>query len=41
MAIIFGTDEDIQNLTSIWSTAIPLTLGEESLVNFGALNSEI
>jgi len=34
MTNIFGTDEDIQNQTSTWLTAISLEFGEKSLVNF-------
>jgi len=41
MANIFETGEDIQNLTSTFSTAILPELGEKSLVNFGLLNSKI
>jgi len=38
---ISRTDEDIQNQTSTFCTAIPPTLGEQSLVNFGPLIMEI
>jgi len=34
-------DEDIQNRTSIWSTAIPLALGEKRCVNFCPVTLEI
>jgi len=40
-ANISGTDEDIQNQTSTFSTVIPPTLVVESLVNFGPLIMEI
>jgi len=40
-ANISETDEDIQNRTSTWSTAIPSEFGEKSLVNFGPLTTEI
>ena len=34
-------DEDVQNRTNISSTAIPLALGETSLVKFGPVTLEI
>jgi len=37
MTNISGMDEDIQNRSNIWSTAISSTFGEKSLVNFGPL----
>jgi len=40
-ANIFGTDEDIQNRTRRFCTAIPLALGDESSVNIGPLITEI
>jgi len=41
MVNISGADEDIQNRTSTWSTVILPTFGNENMVNFGPLISEI
>jgi len=41
MANISGTDDDIQNWTSTFSSAIFAALSDKSLVNFGPLITEI
>jgi len=40
-ANISGTNEDIRNRTSTWSTAIPLAFAEKSPVNFGQVTMDI
>jgi len=41
MANVFGMDEDIQNRSSIWLTAILFAFDERSSMNFGLDTLEI